>query len=468
MDVMRDRIPLDDLIRGFAEAVAMNEGCAYYVGGAVRDLLFDVPTKDLDIEVAGISKETLEILISVFFSEEAVRPEGIPYGIYHLPDFDPEYDIQIGLPRIEKRTGPGHRDLEVSVVPGLSPVAAASRRDFTMNAMRMNILTGRLEDPYGGRADMKNHILRAVDPERFPQDPLRVLRAAEFAARFGLEPDEELIEAGKKADLSTLSRERVEAELRKGLLSDEPSRFFKVLRDMEQEEPWFHELTMLRGIPQDPSFHPEGDVYTHTMMVIDRAAARRTESEDPWRLLFLALTHDFGKMHTTFEKDGRIHAYDHEETLGPAMNFVRRLTDDPELERYLKNMIPLHMKPNQMAMAGSRITKTNHAFDEAMSPRDLLIFAAADRWIAVSEEESERYDLFLEERLRRYESLDPDELITGKDLQEMGIPEGPHYRELLAFARNLWLAETKREGALKQVRAEAGMLLRNPPAKPQQ
>lgn len=457
---MEAREVMQDYIHVLAEAAAEEGGRAYDVGGSVRDALLGRETTDRDIEVSGLTKERLEAVLARVFPPEAVKREGEAFGIYHLPDLIPGYDLQIALPRLEKRTGPGHKDFEITVAPDLTAAEAAARRDFTINAMRRDILTGEIEDPYGGKEDLEKDILRAVDPARFAEDPLRILRAAGFAARFKLNPNEELLRAGKEADLSTLSRERVEAELRKGLLSDEPSRFFHTLRDMEQEEPWFHEIKLLRGVPQDPSYHPEGDVYIHTMIAIDRAAALREESDNPWYLLFLALTHDFGKVVKTFEKDGRIHAYGHEEALDLAMDFVRRITNDDALERYLRNMIPLHMRPNRAARANSRYSKTNRLFDEALNPKDLLFFSAADRPVSYTEEEFERDAFFLEERLHRYEALDRNERISGKDLREAGIPEGPHYQRLLEMAQKLWCAETKKSVALRQVLKEARKLLK--------
>jgi tRNA nucleotidyltransferase (CCA-adding enzyme) len=183
------------------------------------------------------------------------------------------------MPRREKATGRGHRDFEIEVDPFIGTYKAARRRDFTINALMQDVLTGEVVDHFGGMDDLRAGIIRHIDPETFIEDPLRVLRGAQFAARFGFRIAPETVELCKGIDLSALSRERIEEELKKALLkSDKPSVFFEEMRRMEQLDVWFPELGQTIGLEQDPVFHPEGDVWVHTMEVIDRAAAVRDKT----------------------------------------------------------------------------------------------------------------------------------------------------------------------------------------------
>ena len=289
-----------------AEYVREAGGRVFYVGGFVRDRLLGIDNKDVDIEVHGIDPDALlEILRRI--GEPLTF--GKSFGVFALKG----EDIDIAMPRRERAVGSGHRDFEVDVDPFIGTREAARRRDFTVNSMMEDVLTGGIVDHFGGRRDLDEGVIRHIDPETFIEDPLRVLRGAQFAARFNFTIAPDTIELCRGIDLSVLSRERVEEELKKALLkADKPSVFFESLRAMDQLDVWFPELKQTIGLEQDPIFHPEGDVWIHTMEVVDRAAVFRDRVSEPYRFMLLALTHDLGKIVTTEEKNGRIHAYEHE------------------------------------------------------------------------------------------------------------------------------------------------------------
>jgi tRNA nucleotidyltransferase (CCA-adding enzyme) len=218
---------------------------------------------------------------------------GESFGIYALKG----YGLDIAMPRKETLRGSGHRDFDICVDPFIGTEKAAQRRDFTVNALMEDVLTGEIIDHYGGLYDLKHGILRHVCAKTFAEDPLRVLRGAQFAALFSFSIALETVDLCRGLTLRHLPRERIEGELQKALLkASHPSVFFETLRTMGQLHEWFPEAAALIGIPQDPLHHPEGDVWIHTMMVLDEAAKHRAQVSHPMGLMLAALTHDFGKV----------------------------------------------------------------------------------------------------------------------------------------------------------------------------
>lgn len=433
-----------------AEYVDAAGGRTYYVGGFVRDRILGIDNKDVDIEVHGIEPERLFSVL-----EEVGQPItfGKSFGVYSLRG----ETIDIAMPRTERAIGSGHRDFEVDVDPFIGTEKAARRRDFTINSIMEDVMTGEIVDHFGGRKDLAGGVIRHVDPDTFAEDPLRVLRAAQFAARFEFSIAAETIELCKGIDLSTLSKERVEDELRKALLkAEKPSVFFETLLEMEQLDVWFPEIRQLIGIEQDPIYHPEGDVWVHTMEVIDRAAAFRDKVSEPYSFMLLALTHDFGKILTTAEKNGRIHAYKHEtEGLPLVESFVKRITGEKDVINYVSNMVPLHMKPNVAAYSKPSLKSTNRMFDEAVAPEDLIWFAMADKPVMAGTEPFSGDSGFLFERLRAYEKTMVAPHVMGRDLIDAGLEPGENFTEILAYAHKLRLAGIDKETAMKQVLAYA-------------
>ena len=444
---------VNDIARRIAEYVDRAGGRTYYVGGFVRDRLLDVENKDVDIEVHGIEPDRLFAIL-----EEIGEPItfGRSFGVYALRG----ETIDIAMPRRERAIGRGHRDFEVDVDPFIGTEAAARRRDFTINSIMEDVLMGEIVDHFGGRHDLEAGIIRHIDSGSFVEDPLRVLRAAQFAARFEFEIATETIELCRSIDISTLSKERVEEELKKALLkADKPSIFFEVLREMNQLDVWFPELKSLIGLEQDPIYHPEGDVWIHTMEVIDRAARYREKTSAPFNYMLLALTHDLGKIVTTTEKGGRIHAYEHETEGMPLVEaFVCRITNEKDVLEYVRNMVPLHMKPNVAAYSKPSLKSTNRMFDAAVAPEDLIWFAMADKPVMSGTENFSGDSEFLFERLRAYEETMAAPYVMGRDLIDAGLEPGENFSEILAYAHKLRLAGIDKETAMKQVLSYARKL----------
>jgi tRNA nucleotidyltransferase (CCA-adding enzyme) len=329
-----------------------------------------------------------------------------------------------------------------------------------MNALMEDVLTGEIIDHFGGQQDLKDGIIRHIDPVTFVEDPLRVLRGAQFAARFKFAIADETAELCRGIDLSTLSRERVEEELKKAMLkADRPSVFFEELRRMDQLDVWFPELRQLIGLEQDPIYHPEGDVWIHTMEVIDRAAAYRDRVSDPFSFMMLALTHDLGKIVTTEEKNGRIHAYEHEIKGLPIIeSFMRRTVGENDVIGYVLNMVPLHMKPNVAAYSKPALKSTNRMFDKAEAPEDLIWFAESDKPVLAGSDEFSGDREFLLERLDEYNEIMARPYVMGRDLIAAGLEPGEDFTEILEYAHKLRLAGIEKESALKQTLSYARKL----------
>ena len=429
-----------------AEKIAERGGRAYYVGGFVRDRLQRLENKDIDIEVHGITPDTLEEILS---SIGGYVPAGKSFGVYKLA----HHSIDVAMPRKETLTGKGHRDFKIDVDPFIGTKKAAIRRDFTVNAIMQDVITGEIIDHFGGQEDLKNGILRHVNDMAFGEDPLRVLRGAQFSARFNFTIVPETMELCKKIDLTTLSSERVFDELKKALLkSDKPSVFFENLREMNHLSFWFPEVEKLIGIPQHSVHHKEGDVWTHTMMVLDECAKVRDRAGYPLYFMLSGLVHDFGKIICTEFKKGDYHAYRHEtEGRDIVKTFIRRITNENSLLSYVLNMTELHMKPRILFNDNSSVKSTNKMFDASISPNDLILLALCDGKGKIPAKPCEKAEEFLRERLEIFSEYMSRPYVTGQDLIEAGIKPGQEFSELLKFAHKLRLSGVSKKEALSQI-----------------
>lgn len=441
---------MDDqaMAREIARRVAEKGGRTFYVGGFVRDALLQKENKDVDMEVHGVSPACLEEILDALGQRITI---GESFGVFSLKG----HSLDIAMPRKEEARGRGHRDFAIFVDPFIGTEAAGRRRDFTFNALMQDVLTGVIVDYFGGQEDLKNGVLRHVCDASFAEDPLRVLRAAQFAARFGFRVAEETVQLCRGMELQHLPKERIEGELKKALLKAErPSIFFEVLRQMEQLDVWFPEVKALIGVEQNPRYHAEGDVWNHTMMVLDEAAKLREQTANPLWFMLAALTHDFGKAVTTERKNGVIHAYEHEvKGLPLAQNFLHRITTEKKCMDYVLNLTELHMKPNTVAGANSAIKVTNRMFDRAMDPEALVCIALADHRGRITETPGGSHEAFLRERLAIYREYMARPYVMGKDLIEAGLQPGRDFTEILAYAHKLRLAGVEKETALKQTLA---------------
>ena len=264
--------------------------------------------------------------------------------------------------------------------PALPFARAAARRDFTVNAILRDALTGEIVDPFGGQADLRRGVLRAVPGDGFAEDPLRVLRGAQFAARFRLSPDAKTLEKMRMMKTDALSPARVLGEMKKAMASDAPDVFFDVLRRADALRPWFGELAALIGVPQPPRYHPEGDAYTHSMRALHAAAQKKARALRPEAFVFAALTHDLGKAVSTARgEDGEWHACGHENTGVPLTRaMLGRLGVNREIIAYCENMCRLHMRAHVCHYRQAETGETNLLFDESVCPNDLALLAVCD------------------------------------------------------------------------------------------
>lgn len=279
------------------------------------------------------------------------------------------------------------------------------------------------------------------------------MRAAQFAARFDFAIAPETMAVCRTLELRGLAKERVMGEVEKALMqSEKPSRFFEALREMGQIEPWMREVAALQGVRQRADAHPEGDAWTHTMRVVDEAARLRDRAEHPLGLMLAALLHDVGKAEAMQEKNGVIHAYGHEMKGMPlAQRFIRRLTNEKDLCRYVVSMVELHMKPNLYAAQNSRQRAWNTLFDQSVCPEDLMLLAKADhlgRANAAPYEETERE---MGERFAAFQEAMARPYVTGADLIARGMQPGEEMGKMLEAAHRLRLAGVGKEAALRQL-----------------
>ncbi len=331
---------------------------ALIVGGFVRDALLGLHPKDLDIEVYGLTVDELVETIERTFSRR-VDLIGASFGIFKVA-LEKGFDLDISLPRTESLAD---SDLRIVSDPFLSVSEAARRRDFTMNTLAADPLTGEIIDHFGAIRDLNARILRATDRARFQDDALRIYRAVQFSARMDLQPDAETMdlmrEMVERGDLERLSAERRLEEWKKLLLKAErPSIGLNLMRELGIVERLYPELHALIDTPQDPEWHPEGDVWTHTLMVVDAAAAiirreqGRLSKDEAFAVVMGALCHDFGKPSTTRFEDGRIRSRGHEEAgVEPAKAFLERLRAPKLIMEAASVIAAEHLKPGVLSRA---------------------------------------------------------------------------------------------------------------------
>lgn len=435
-----------DIAKKIATDVFSKGGRTFLVGGYVRDQLLGLESKDIDIEVHNIRPDELKSILSKYGK---VDTQGVSFGVYKIKG----YDIDIAQPRSEKSSGYKHKDFEVTVDPFIGYEKAAMRRDFTMNAIMQDVLTSEIIDPFNGLQDLKQGIIRHVSDLTFVEDPLRVFRAASFAARFNFAVDESTMALMKTMKLSELSKERVFEEVKKALLkSNKPSIFFTILKEANQLSYWFPEIEALIDCPQNPKYHPEGCVWAHTMQVLDKAASVRCEAIQPLRFMLSALCHDLGKPAVCEKIDGVVHAYDHEKKGIPyAKALLSRLTTDKNISLYVENMVKMHMTPHRLFSGYSKVKKTNTMFDSSVCPEDLILLAYADSSDNIR---SKNERAFLEERLEAYTDIMKMPEVTGKDLIAIGLKPGEEFSSILNKAHKCHLAGQDKSSVLKGIKTE--------------
>ena len=421
------------IVHAIATAVRDAGGRALIVGGWVRDKLIGLPeSSNVDLEVFGVPGDRLRALLETLGRVEAV---GESFQVYKIGDVD------VSLPRRDSKAGRGHRGFVVTGDPDMSIAEAARRRDFTVNAISRDPLTDEYFDPFDGRADLARRLLRVVDPQSFGDDSLRVLRAVQFAARFDFALDPATAALCREIPLDDLPPERVWGEFEKLLFAPKPSVGLAVAMDLGVIAKLFPELQALSGCPQEPEWHPEGDVWVHNLQVIDRARTRIDDLPRPQQLAVMlgAVCHDLGKPATTKFIDGRIRSLDHEEQgVAPAGAFLDRLNvnafDGYDVRRQVLGITAQHLKPGSWFKVREEVG--DGAFRRLAHKVDLELLAR----VAKSDCEGRQpgrfdctaMDWFLERaRALGVQHRPPEPILLGRHLLALGLEPGPRIGEIL-------------------------------------
>jgi len=432
---MTATIPFDEVpvtAAAIARAVRDRGGRALVVGGWVRDRLLGFPAKDIDLEVYGVPESELRELLAAI---GRVEPVGQSFPVYKVNDID------VALPRRESKTSRGHKGFDVRGDPSMTVEDAARRRDFTINAIAWDPLDGVLVDPFHGRADLERRLLRVVDAHTFPEDSLRVLRALQFAARFNLDVPDETRAICAGIALDDLPAERIWGEVEKLLQASRPSIGFTLARDLGVVERLWPELRALIDCPQEPEWHPEGDVWIHTLMVIDEARTRVDDLERPGRIIVMlgAVCHDFGKPATTAVIDGRIRSMGHEEAgVQPTTAWLDRLNiqsvDGVDARRQILGLVAHHLKPGMWHKV--RDVVGDGAFRRLAQKVDLELLARlakSDCMGRTGPFDCSAMDWFIERaRALGVEHRPPPRLLMGRHLLSLGMTPGPEMGRILA------------------------------------
>ena len=423
-------------VTAIAEAVRAAGGRALVVGGWVRDRLLHRESKDLDLEVFGL---TGEVLSDVLGRLGRVEPVGNSFPVFKVAGVG-EAAIDVALPRRESKAGRGHRGFVVEGDPTMSIADAARRRDFTVNAIAWDPLTGIYEDPFAGQADLARRLLRAVDPATFGDDSLRALRAVQLAARFEFALDDGTAALCRSMDLDDLPAERIWGEIEKLLLqARRPSIGMALALVLGIVDRLLPELRPLVACPQDPEWHPEGDVWVHTLMVMDQARSANDDLDRPrlTAVMLGAMCHDLGKPATTAMIDGRLRSPNHEQAgVEPTLSLLDRLNVHSvsgfDVRRQVVGLVAHHLKPGMFH-------KAPHVGDGAFRrlaqkvDLDLLVrLARADCRGRTGTFDCSAMEWFLDRAIRLgVEHHPPDPLLMGRHLLELGVPPGPRVGEVL-------------------------------------
>ena len=360
-----------------ASKVKEKGGRAFYVGGYVRDLLLNIPNKDIDIEVHGIAEKDL---VAILNEIGEVDYYGRSFGIYALR----HEDIEVALPRSEKVLGTGHRDFEISVDPDMGYKNAALRRDFTINALMMDVLSHEILDYFNGTDDLNKGIIRHVNDVSFVEDPLRVYRAAQFASRFGFKIDERTVELCKGIDTFVLSRERIEEELKKALLKAERAEiFFECLKEMNQKDVWF------KGV--------------NNLSCLMKYESNRINADNKYYFMVLLLALDNG------------------------LDFIEAFSNNRELKAYVKRYYELYELINNRTLFTERYLKDS--FD------DFVYILSADEKVKVNS------------YLENIDKIKLN-LVSGDELLRRNIKPGENFGRALRDINRLIIEGVDKEKAI--------------------
>jgi tRNA nucleotidyltransferase (CCA-adding enzyme) len=439
-----------------ARAVHDAGGRAFFVGGCVRDRIMGRDSKDIDLEVFGVPADRLKTLLESLGRVELV---GESFQVFKCGDVD------VSLPRRESKSGRGHKGFAIAGDPSMPVEDAARRRDFRINAILWNPLTDEYLDPFDGRGDIHRRVLRVVDPATFADDSLRALRALQFAARFEFTLDADARELCRAMPLDDLPAERVWGEVEKLLLAPKPSIGLALALELGIVEKLWPELKALDGCPQEPEWHPEGDVWVHNLQVIDQARTRIDDLPRPQQLAIMlgAVCHDLGKPQTTKFEDGRIRSRDHEEQgVAPAMALLDRLNihsiDGYDVRGQVAGLTAQHLKPGAWYKVRDEVG--DGAFRRLAAKVDLELLARLAKSDCLGREpgtfDCTAMDWFLERaRQLGVEHKPPGPILLGRHLLELGVKPGPRVGEILkaVYEQQMDGSVTTLEQAIASARA---------------
>ncbi len=431
------------LIRPIATALQEIGGRVFLVGGAVRDIFVEKEIKDLDIEVHGVSLQQLEAVLKSFGN---VRLVGKSFGVLRVDGLDVDWSIP--------RSDSAGRFPKVTLDQSMPIKEACRRRDLTMNAMMIDLETGQLEDPFNGLQAIRDNVLRTPDSQFFVQDPLRFYRVMQFIGRFEMMPDEQLTQVCSTMDISEISKERIFDEFEKLLIKGKkPSLAFEWLLHMGRLKELLPELYATKGCEQDLGFHPEGDVFEHSMQAVDGAAQQSYDTSEQRLIMVLAaLCHDLGKSVASCIIDGRIRSHGHALAgVSLADALLDRMGIKQSLKKPITRLVRYHMDPvafvkNDAKAAAYKRLARNLAPE--VSLRMLTQLAIIDK--SARNPQLGKPLTFCPEPLletfaqnaQRYGVFDVAEkpLLSGKDFVG-DIPEGPALGALLRRAYDLQIEE---------------------------
>jgi tRNA nucleotidyltransferase (CCA-adding enzyme) len=423
-------------------------GRALLVGGWVRDFHAGIESKDYDIEVYGVAPERLRAILEGFgrvntvgdvfavyklvFGAEKVQQRSEPVG---------RFEVDVSVPRRESKSGRGHRGFTVQGDPAMPVEEAARRRDFTVNAILYDPLTDETLDPFSGLSDLNRRILRAVAAGTFVEDSLRVLRAMQLAARFEMTIAPGTVELCRAIDLSDLPRERVWGEFDKLFtLAERPGRGLSAALELGILDKLFPEISALAGCKQDPECHPEGDVFEHTRLCLDAAAALTIGLPRPQRITVLlgSVCHDLGKPAAMLRAAGRIEFPDHDaKGIEPSRRVLDGLglatLDGYDVRARVLELVREHLEPARLHSERDRpIDGALRRLSRRVNPRLLYLLAKADGRARGAASSDACAEWFIERvRALAVEDGPPEPILKGRHLLEAGVEPGPLMGQIL-------------------------------------
>ena len=437
---------VEEALLTIAKAVVAEGGKSLLVGGCVRDALVKIVPKDYDVEVYGIPPSRLIEILSSHFTVSLV---GAAFGVVKIHGLP----IDVSIPRRESKRGKGYRGFEIESDPNLTPKEALSRRDFTINALALDPVTREIVDPFGGMQDLEESVLRHTS-EKFGEDPLRVLRGLQLVARFKLTPIPETLHLARSlfSEYHTLAVERIWAEWFKwAAQSVKPSLGLQWLNDTEWLQA-YPELVALQGVPQDPRWHPEGDVWVHTLHVVDEAASigerDRLSQEERAILVLAGLCHDLGKPATTTKTETGIHSRGHAQAQEVYATFLHRIGAPPKYVERINILCLKHLTHLDFVGSPRHVRRLAMALSEAGETIEMLCrLVEADSSgrppLPKRVPENMRQILLLSQELHLSQK-GPQPILLGRHVLNLGMLPGPEVGVILKAA-----FEAQLEGAFE-------------------